>query len=429
MAGFAAELYLRLAGERMLLRRDPENGHRWESPIAGAARALIAIDVLAADTAREVIEDYELALALRSGNSARHRTMRQHRRARPAGPIEPLGASRTVRIDRTIETAQWTMRIQHASFSASSTTVAAHLRGPAAGAGRLRTRARVRLGGGAMHAGGPPQATIADDRGTSIIAHFSGQGSDDEWHGRFHTHQPLAVDTSFIEVDGERIELVDEDLGVEVSIEELEPSSPALDHLWSAVASPSRFHRGPGSLEPAIDALIAAGALPADDPALDELRAVEAALQHGGAPPANPANLPDRWRSLVARQGAADGAVGSVLIGAGTPVFDGFSVAAISLDANGSGFDLSVELVPGGTMMPFESHVDSPRLAWWAVDDRENWYLGQMGAWGGGGDRDTGEIGFSPALDPRATRLDLLPTARRARARIRVPLRLAGELP
>jgi hypothetical protein len=116
MATFDAELYLRLAGERMLVTRG-DSGHRWESPIAGAARALVAIGALGADEARSVVDDYDLAMSLRSGNAARYRGMRQrHEPFRAPFAFEPR---RTVPIDRTIETACWTMQLQHASFSAS----------------------------------------------------------------------------------------------------------------------------------------------------------------------------------------------------------------------------------------------------------------------------------------------------------------------
>lgn len=212
-----------------------------------------------------------------------------------------------------------------------------------------------------------------------------------------------------------------------MSIEPVVPGDPALDHLWRVVSSPGRFQRGPGTLEPAIEALIAAGALDAAAPELGRVRAVEAALHHfGGEATPVPDDLGEPWRSLLGRRDVTDGAVGTVVIGAVTPLFDGFSVAAISLAANGSGFDVSVEVTPGGMLVPFDSDVSRPRLAWWALDDLGNAYLGQIGAWGGGGDRDQGDIGFSPALDPHATRLDLMPTARALRAVIRVPLSFGG---
>jgi hypothetical protein len=46
------------------------------------------------------------------------------------------------------------------------------------------------------------------------------------------------------------------------------------------------------------------------------------------------------------------------------------------------------------------------------------------GGWPGDGDHGTGEIEFSPGIDPKATRLDLLPTADTERAVIRVALEL-----
>ena len=45
-----------------------------------------------------------------------------------------------------------------------------------------------------------------------------------------------------------------------------------------------------------------------------------------------------------------------------------------------------------------------------------------MGGWSGGDGHAQGEINYWPALDPKATRLDLMPTAETSRAVIRVPL-------
>jgi hypothetical protein len=67
--------------------------------------------------------------------------------------------------------------------------------------------------------------------------------------------------------------------------------------------------------------------------------------------------------------------------------------------------------------------------AWWTRDDRGNHYLGH---WNGTHDHDdaikTGTLAFSPALDPRAKRLDVLPTGLSARAVISFPRSWNGEI-
>ena len=69
-----AELYLRLLGERMLLEpRDHRRGP-WDSEIVEAARALTAVGVIDAEPAQAIVDDYGLAIALRSGEPGMHMT-------------------------------------------------------------------------------------------------------------------------------------------------------------------------------------------------------------------------------------------------------------------------------------------------------------------------------------------------------------------
>jgi hypothetical protein len=74
------------------------------------------------------------------------------------------------------------------------------------------------------------------------------------------------------------------------------------------------------------------------------------------------------------------------------------------------------------TGLPYGDLPDQRHLTWWAADDLGNHYLGEQSSWGSGDDWCGGAIGFWPALDPRAHRIDLMPTATTARAVIRVPL-------
>jgi hypothetical protein len=71
--------------------------------------------------------------------------------------------------------------------------------------------------------------------------------------------------------------------------------------------------------------------------------------------------------------------------------------------------------------LPYGGLSDQQHLTWWAVDNLGNYYLGEQGSWNPGDNRSWGAIGFWPALDKRATSIDLIPTATAARAVIRVP--------
>ena len=270
--------------------------------------------------------------------------------------------------------------------------------------------------------GPPPHATLTDDRGTTTTAHFGGQSSDSEWNGHLSSPVALARDTAWIELDGTRIELVDRRAPVDVSVDELPPEEPAFRHLWHRLASRDHFHRPPESLQAAIDALIAAGALSSEDPTMEDVQAVNSAL-HNGQVQAGPRPLPEPWRSLVARGGHHDGPSGIVPLGVIAPSLDGISVAVLLMESVEEGFEVEVEVAPDVVRhLPFDTSVDQPDVVWWAADDRGNHYLGTIGQWSGADGTGSGSIGFSPALDPKATQLRLMPTAATARAVISIEL-------
>lgn len=422
---FDGELYLRLQGEEMLVGGRTRGLHPWDSPLVEVARALVAVGAIGATQATAVVDDYMFAGALRTEQGLEHRGSfgpNSRQRGRKAKPLE---ARRVVPCGETIKSPQGTLYVRHVALTESFASIAVTWR-PTASKRRLSGRSRVFMYGGGH--GGPPRATVVDDRGTRAGAHFSGGGSDDQWDGHFTTDQPLAQDTAWIEIDGTRVELGGEPSPWEVSIEPLPDQPPAHRYLWSRLATRSHFHEL-GSVDPVFDALIAAGGLQGDDPVIAEVSAVlEAIPHHPGMPSAGSASrqLPQPWRSMVTRAARDDGPEGTIALGAVTPVFDGFSVALGSIESRPEGFQIEVDVAPGlEGRGPFNWDVEPQRLAWWAADDRGNHYLGQIGSWSGGEDQSSGEIGFWPALHPEATVLRVMPTGEEHRAVITVPLRWA----
>jgi hypothetical protein len=431
MSVFDAELYLRLAGERALLGEHDHNGGPQDSPLTAAARALVAADAIATSQAQQVLDDYELALMLRGQERMRHRMMRRQATRRHQRPPEqqaatPLQSRRIVSCDRVIEQPDGTMHVRHVILGEDLTKIAVTFRSTQTSAPRRRrgSARMMMMGGPGPGRGGPPRVTLTDDRGASTQAHFSGGGSDSELRGSLQADQPLAEDTRWIELDGQRIELVGEQPEIEVSIEQLADDDLARRHLWRLAASPNRFMGSAALLTPARDALVAAGALPADDPIFEDVRTVLVAMHGGGPAPASGAGkLPEPWRSLLARRGVETGPTGTIGIGAVTPTFDGMRVALLSLEATEDGFELEVEATPGlGGGVFSEASLERDQLVWWASDDRDNHYLGHLNGWSGSDGYATGSIEFWPALDPAATQLAVMPTAERSRAVIRLAL-------
>ena len=88
-------------------------------------------------------------------------------------------------------------------------------------------------------------------------------------------------DTAWIEVLGERIGLPSApSAGVQVRVEPLPDADLAHRYLWARLASLAEFH-SPDAMETSIEALVAAGALKADDPVTAEVRAVARGLFGG----------------------------------------------------------------------------------------------------------------------------------------------------
>jgi hypothetical protein len=422
VAEFDAELYLRLAGERALLDRRADEGLPWNRPLDAAGRALVAVGAMAADAAQAVVDDYDLAFSCREGEHHHPMTTRRVTRS-PATARPGLGPLRAVPCGHTIEQPWGQLTISYVVLSAGATTLHVTMRpGPAGrtvGAGPA---------GHTVGPGLPGLLTLTDDKGTTAIAGFSGGGHDTEWSGQFEAHPPLATETAWIEILGERVELSgDPGAGVKVWVEPLAELDPARRYLWAKLASLAEF-RASTAVEATIDTLVAAGSLDAADPVISEVRAVVQHSHGAGGPGGNHGPVPEPWRSLLAARGRGGGPVGLVVVGAATPQFDGMSAAVLAVQSAEDEFSVDVELA---TNVPhwhaFRGRVDEPVLAWWAADDRGHHYLGRQGSWHSSDDRSGGQIEFTPALDPAAARLDIMPTTTSARAVIRVPLAWAEE--
>ena len=409
--------------------REPQHGP-WGTPLVEPARALVAVGALSAAKAETAIDDYAFAEAMRTEHALEHRRSFSPSSRRPRRrEVKPLEPRRVVPCDDVIETAQGTLHVLHVALTQHSTTIAVTWRPNSTGRRSRRLGPPVVFGTGAR---GPLQPTVVNDRGTRAGTGFSGGGSDQEWKGHLTTSQPLARDTAWIELDGTRVELTAEPADWEVSIETLPEQPPARGYLLRRVAIRDHFHE-PESLDPAIDALVAAGALEADDPVIDEARALLGAMPHHPGMPSGRGpgkQIPQPWRSMLTRQGRHDGPDGRVALAAVTPPFEGWSVAVSSIESGPESFSIEVNVAPGiEGRGPYDWSVQPRHLAWWAVDDRGNHYLGQIQGWGGDDERSSGEIGFWPALHPKATTLRIMPTAESHRAVITVPLPWAEERP
>jgi hypothetical protein len=313
------------------------------------------------------------------------------------------------------------LRLRYVSFTDAQTRLAVMLFGV------KQPRRSRRHGPGGPFAGGPPIVTVTDDRGTTASAHFSGGGNEEEWRGHYTTDQPLGADTRWIDVFGERVDLSDRVDGAPVEIESLDDLDPAERYLRHLVERGDEQRGGVSPVDPAIEALVACGALATDAAVVEETLAVAEALNPTGAPPVvGGVALPSQWQSLLARRGCGGGPTGTVVVGALTPVFDGISAAVLDLESSDETFQIEIEIA-GIAASVFSGDVAAVRISFTASDDRDNHYLGGLTGWSGSDQGLEGQAEFWPALDPLARRLDLALTAERSRAVIRVPLAWATQ--
>jgi hypothetical protein len=413
MAPFDAELYLRLQGERGLLRPSAQQRPN-DLELSEVARALVAVGAINLADATAVAEGYDRAWGLRNGRSFR----RGHRQPRPSTPTSPE-PRRTVVCNVTLERPTEEIRIRSVTLSSTETRLSVLI--SSSSSARSRRRGHIPLK--AMFS-----YPISDDRGRKTTTDFTGGGNDREWRGRLTTSQPLAVDTAWIELDGTRIELVDEPSPCTVTVEPLTDADPAHRYLWHWLAAGQR-HGPQLAIEPVLDALIVAGYVHTEDPQLAAIRHASEAhrprMNQGGggsaAPPMDGA--PPEWRSFLDPRPGRRTARGAVALTAVTPPFDGITVTADELTADEHGWQVEVDVTPGIAHGPFGGSLDDPLIAWWAIDDGGQYYLGHLGSFSGGPDGLTGTVEFGPGIDRAATTLALLPTGSTERARIEFPLR------
>ena len=417
------ERHLRLVAEHLLLERRPRTSlFPVDARLVAAGAALVAVGALTPDAARAVADAYARALRRRDPARPPLRDPAPPAAADAGGAARELGRWRAAPSGHVIARPWGRLVIGHVLLTEEATALSVTVDPASPGASSWPAAP--------SGPGLPRTLEISDDRGTTSSAHFEGgrRRGEQAWHGTFRAPPPLAPDTAWISVLGERVDLSGEPPAIQSWAEQLQAGDPARHHLWERVATRNDFHDPRAALEAAITALAAVGALQADDPVAGGAR-LAAELMHPGSAPegilatADALSMPVPWRSLLARWGQTDGPAGSILVGKVSAPFDGVKVAVTAIDSRPEFFSIGVEVVPGlRTGLPYRALDDLRHITWWAVDDQGNYSLAEQGSWSPGASRAQGSLGFWPGLDPRAAWVDLMPTTTTARAVIRVPL-------
>jgi hypothetical protein len=413
VAAFDAELYLRLVGEEALLDGPSQGrGPGWSTSMTDAAAALVAVAALPSDVAATITRDYDLARSLRGDQHMVPWLHGFHPPPRALG--RPLAPARVAVSGDTADTSWGSVKVEYVMLSEDATVV--------------EVFAIERVAGSISMANAMP--LLKDDKGASTQAGFSGGGGPSGYHGQL-SGGPLSPTTAWIELDSGRFELRDVATSVEVALEELEPSTAAERHLWQRLTANHHGHMhvdGDG-LERTIDALVACGALEPSDRVIREVRAVRTAIESNDV---SVPDLPSRWRSVLRRGGAfgpmafhANGDDARIVpVGATTPPIDGIYVRIDLLRIESVSFSVVVAVSPSHAvgMHDWGRAVDEEGLTFWAEDDQGNAYLGTLQGSQGGAEFSQATIQFAPTIDPAAKWIDVMPTATRHRAVVRIPL-------
>lgn len=277
---------------------------------------------------------------------------------------------------------------------------------------------------------------VFDDAGTPYTAMGGSSGGDGvRWTLSFHVMPAPPADTAALRFQvglrpPVRVRLVPPPQTVTVTMEDVPAAerwsrgerflldSAERSFLWWQRSKAHGGSPGPPTDDIAIDALIATGALDPASRAVGMLNAL-GAFQRGEP---NPPGLPPRWASALANIGAADGPVGTAVIGAAVPALA--KPELLWLDALTSDPDtwrLHTFIRPG-FIRPGPGPFGTIELSFHATDDRGGFYVGAFDGGGGGSEGVSMWLRFVPRLDPQASVVTLQASGLEQRATVSVPL-------
>lgn len=286
--------------------------------------------------------------------------------------------------------------------------------------------------------GPPPQLPtleVGDDRGTTTTCRFGGTRDDGgNFSGTFTAEMPLALDTAWLALHAERVDLPTPARAHHVVHVEPLPARPlGLSYLWhelgvwgARLCRPDRLWQ-PDDKTPVVEGLVAVGALDPTDPELLALRwvtEVVGGLTTGTDPPPS---VPPPWATMLAQERVFSpraAMTGAVPVGAVVGPFDGVVVAIDGIDAQPDGFSIEVAVSPGARL---NQRVDGTALEWWVQGDAGDVVLGMLEDWAGPAEtmkrKLYGRIEFDRPLNARTHVVRITPTTMTDRAVVTVTFR------
>lgn len=457
-----AETYLRLLAETELRHaltsgvgqvgdgvviQVPAEAWEYLGRVQQVAAALTAVGAIDADVAESVTGDLEAALAVRSrvdrSSLIPHltHTMAQ---ARPARPQPPAAAAPGGAASESTATSVGRMfRLRREGIHADLLLLSL-IRGPdtamLAVAGSVQKEERP----GVFN---PPfgQVEVMDDLGTSYDLDFIGGARPGKADGWIWLRPALAASVRWIELSAGpqssrlRVDVTAGPTPAEATVEPAELASPSerlLDEIAENMLARLPHPHPVNGQDEIVRALEATELLPPGSTAASRLAAVcqrtgsgsshglVSAMLAGTLPPAD---LPERWASMLAhfgRRHRPPGKEGAVPLAVVLPEIDGarFVLAGISSDA-----DQTLLTVQATGLPTIDHHFPpglgrSPWFRWWLRDSAGHWHLTTAGTYSENSGLVTAELRLVPPLPRSASWLDLVITGVSERIRATVPL-------
>ncbi|MCU1657521.1 MAG: hypothetical protein JWO57_2177, partial [Pseudonocardiales bacterium] len=236
------------------------------------------------------------------------------------------------------------------------------------------------------------------------------------WHGYYEASPGPALTAAWLEIAGERVELIASPAIATVAVEHFDAADEPIEHRAARYLDHLRHGENPTAWAIAADAFVRCGVLAADSVAVTapppHLRPTGSGPSRGTPPAAHP---------------SPDDPTNRLIVGVSTPVFDGIGLSILELARQADGFELDFAGA-GVVARPHDGPaIDEPTLVFTAVDDRGGCYGGRMAEFAADGFGWHGRVSFAPALAPDAGRLAIAVGTENARAIVTVELDRAEE--
>jgi hypothetical protein len=214
------ERHLRLVAEQMLLERRGTSLFPVDARLVAAGAALVAVGALTPDAARAITDAYARTLRRRDPAGPPLPDPAPPATADAGGPAQELGRWRAAPSGHVIARPWGRLVIDYVLLTEEATALRVTVDPASPGTSH---RPAAPSGPGL-----PRILEIGDDRGTASSAHFEGgrRRGEQAWHGTFRARPPLAPDTAWISVLGERVDLTGEPRAVQSWAEQLQADDP-----------------------------------------------------------------------------------------------------------------------------------------------------------------------------------------------------------